>query len=92
VITSEDRRILLMEVLAQKMEELGLSAPAEPGGMSPQTALDDLGLDSMHYIEVISDMEERLGVELPYSANDGTRMETVGDLMALLDGAFANPS
>lgn len=82
----EDRRALLVRIIGEKLEELETVPPVAVSDLALETPLDSLGLDSMHYIEVINEIEEQLGIELPYSANDGKRLETLGDLLGLLEG------
>ncbi|MGE0666218.1 MAG: acyl carrier protein [Sphingomonadales bacterium] len=50
--------------------------------------LEDTGIDSYGLIEVVFDLEEQLGTDIPYNANDKSfaDAETVGDLIdKLLD-------
>jgi acyl carrier protein len=56
------------------------------------TALDDLGIDSLTAAEVLTDVEIRLGRDLPV---DGLRRltasRTVGDVAALLEDELGRP-
>jgi acyl carrier protein len=47
------------------------------------TPIEDSGIDSYGLIEIVFELEERLGVDIPYNANDGgfADAKTVGDLI-----------
>lgn len=49
------------------------------------TPLHKLQLDSLTYIEAINDLEDKLGIEVPFSANQDVTLETIGDLLKLID-------
>lgn len=48
-----------------------------------ETAIADLGIDSFSIVEIIYEVEEKLGVEVPFNANENPlgNMKTVGDLI-----------
>lgn len=48
-----------------------------------ETPVNDLGIDSFAIVEIIYEVEERLGIEVPFNANENPLgdMKTVGDLM-----------
>lgn len=64
--------------------------PAE--AISDEATLDELGFDSLAAAEVLTDIEIRLGMELPV---DGLRRlyaaRTVGDVVALLQDELGRP-
>jgi len=47
------------------------------------TPIGDLGIDSFSIVEIIYEVEEKLGIEVPFNANDNALagMKTVGDLI-----------
>ncbi|MEM6413371.1 MAG: acyl carrier protein [Pseudomonadota bacterium] len=47
------------------------------------TQIADLGIDSFAVVEIIYEVEEKLGIEVPFNANDNplANMKTVGDLI-----------
>lgn len=53
------------------------------GELTRQTPVADLGIDSMAIVEIIYEVEEKLGVEVPFNANQNPfgEMKTVGDLL-----------
>lgn len=48
-----------------------------------ETPIADLGIDSFSIVEIIYEVEEKLGVEVPFNANENPlgNMKTVGDLI-----------
>lgn len=57
------------------------------GELSRETQIADLGIDSFSVVEIIYEIEEKLGVEVPFNANENPfgDMKTVGDLLDALD-------
>ena len=47
------------------------------------TGLDDLGIDSLKAIVILSELEDRLGIEIPNEIIGS--IKTVGDIVAKLD-------
>lgn len=52
----------------------------EPSAISPDTAMDELGLDSLDGMSMIFDLENEFEVEIPDEAAEEAR--TIGDLVA----------
>ena len=50
---------------------------------SRETPIGDLGIDSFAVVEIVYEVEERLGIEVPFNANENPfgDMKTVGDLI-----------
>ncbi len=48
-----------------------------------ETPIADLGVDSFAVVEIIYEVEEKLGLEIPFNANENPfgDMETVGELI-----------
>ena len=57
------------------------------GELTRETPIADLGIDSFSVIEIIYEVEEKLGVEVPFNANENpfADMSSVGDLIDALD-------
>lgn len=47
------------------------------------TKIEEAGIDSFGLVEIVFQIEDQLGIDVPYNANDGTfeGAETVGDLL-----------
>ena len=56
-------------------------AAADPAGLAPEMDLvADLGVDSPRALQLLVELEERLGIEI--SDEEAARMQTVGDVLA----------
>jgi acyl carrier protein len=66
----------LLEII--KDHAVGLTS--EP---TRETLITDLGIDSFSIVEIIYEVEEKLGIEVPFNANENPLgdMKTVGDLV-----------
>ncbi len=55
--------------------------PAAP--ITRDSRIEDTGIDSYGLIEIVFELEEELGIDIPYNANDGsfTDAKTIGDLL-----------
>jgi acyl carrier protein len=51
--------------------------------VSRDSRIEDTGIDSYGLIEIVFELEEALGIDIPYNANDGSfaGAETIGDLL-----------
>jgi len=72
----------LLEII--KEHAVGLT-----GDPTRETLVADLGIDSFSIVEIIYEVEEKLGVEVPFNANENPfgEMKTVGDLIDALNTA-----
>ncbi len=70
----------LLEII--KEHAVGLTEPP-----TRETEINDLGIDSFSIVEIIYEVEEKLGVEVPFNANENPfgDMKTVGDLIDALN-------
>lgn len=66
--------------LLEIIKEHAVGLTGEP---SRDTPIADLGIDSFSIVEIIYEVEEKLGVEVPFNANENPfgDMSTVGDLL-----------
>lgn len=57
------------------------------GELNRDTPIADLGIDSFSVVEIIYEVEEKLGVEVPFNANENPfgDMATVGELIDALE-------
>lgn len=71
-----DIEAALLEII--KEHAVGLA-----GDPTRDTPVADLGIDSFAVVEIIYEVEEKLGVEVPFNANENPLgdMKTVGDLI-----------
>jgi len=75
-IAMADIDVALLDII--KEHAVGLAAPP-----TRETPIADLGIDSFAIVEIIYEVEERLGIEVPFNANDNplAGMTNVGDLI-----------
>ena len=61
-----------------KAHAIGLAGEA-----TRETPIADLGIDSFSIVEIIYEVEEKLGIEVPFNANENPLegKKTVGDLI-----------
>ena len=60
--------------------------------VTPASALEDLGIDSLAAAEIITDVEIRAGVELPMDVLRGlNQLRTVGEVAAHLEAGAGRP-
>ena len=60
--------------------------------VTPASALEDLGIDSLAAAEIITDVEIRAGIELPMSVLRGlSELRTVGEVAAHLEAGAGRP-
>ncbi|HEY8982102.1 MAG TPA: acyl carrier protein [Streptomyces sp.] len=72
----------LPEALALVREAAANVSHREPHPITPETELEELGLDSVQLLEMITVAEQRLGLRLPDELFG--RMRTAGDLCEAL--------
>ena len=61
--------------------------------ITPDSALEDLGVDSLAAAEIITDVEIRTGIELPMDVLRGlSKMLTVGEVAAHLQAGIGRPA
>ncbi len=63
---------------------IGESLNRDVGTVTPETRLDDLGVDSLDLVEIIMVIEERYDVEIGLDAIDASeKLNTVEDLLEI---------
>ena len=64
--------------------------PGNREDIKPTDKLTDLGLESIDALEMIFDLEEKFGIQIPYNANSAaTDFATVGDVVKAIDKLVA---
>ncbi|MCD2172420.1 acyl carrier protein [Rhizobium sp. C4] len=58
--------------------------------ISAETSLEDAGIDSFDFIELVFQVEEEFGIHIDHNQNDvAGRLKTVGDIAGLIDELVA---
>ena len=65
----------LADVLTEKYE-------VDPDAISPEATLTELGLDSLTIVELLFDVEDEFGIEVP---EERANFETLAEAAALVD-------
>ena len=71
---------------------IAIIAKKVPGGKNIQLSdnLQQLGLESIDALEMVFDLEEKFGIQIPYNANSAaTDFATVGDVVKAIQGLVA---
>jgi acyl carrier protein len=73
----------MADVTADVIAVIAKKVPAGKGGaINPSDSLEALGLESIDALEMIFDLEEKFGIQIPYNANSAaTDFSTVGDVV-----------
>ena len=62
-------------------------AVLEPSDVSPESTLDDLGIDSMGVVESIFAIEEEFDISIPFNANEPTESDfDITNVQTIIDG------
>lgn len=74
----------MADVTADVVAIIAKKIPAEKqGAIDPGDKLQDLGIESIDALEMIFEIEEKFGVQVPYNANNATsEFSTVADVAA----------
>lgn len=58
--------------------------------ISAGSTLDEIGIDSFDFIELVFQIEEEFGIHVDHNQNDiASRLKTVGDIAGLIDELVA---
>lgn len=67
-----------MSIASQVIEIIAQQALLEPGDVTPEATLEDLGIDSLGLVESIFAIEEAFDITVPFNANDPNAAENAG--------------
>jgi acyl carrier protein len=76
----------MADVTADVIAVIAKKVPAEKRGeIKPSDNLKDLGLESIDALELVFDLEEKFGIQIPYNANSADAdFSTVGDIVSAI--------
>jgi acyl carrier protein len=66
---------MTQDIQARIIEIIAEQAVLEPGDISPDQTLEDLGIDSLGLVEAIFAIEESFDISVPFNANDPSASE-----------------
>ncbi|HEX9483582.1 MAG TPA: acyl carrier protein [Gemmatimonadaceae bacterium] len=76
-----------MDTLAVIRELAERQFGAEPGTVDPDLPLQDIGIDSLGYLEFLFELEDAVGVPIP--PKDVTDVRTLRELASVVDRLIA---
>jgi acyl carrier protein len=68
----------VMEIIASKVKTANHK-------VSPTDPIDSLGLESIDFLEILLDIEQRFDIEIPYNANVKPEFKTVGEMVGAVE-------
>ena len=72
------------------MEVIAAASKRERGTLQGSAWLDELGIASLEAVEMIFELEDRFGIEIPVNANNtGEVFKTVADVVRLVEELVA---
>lgn len=79
-----------MSIASQVIEIIAEQALLEPGDVTKDSTLEDLGIDSLGLVESIFAIEEAFDISVPFNANDPSAgdfdISTVGSIITAVEG------
>ncbi|MEY4984189.1 MAG: hypothetical protein RIR62_2455 [Pseudomonadota bacterium] len=82
-----------MDVREQVIAIIAEQAMLQPSDITPDSTLQDLGLDSLGLVESIFAIEEAFDISVPFNANEPGKSEfdisTVASIVAAVEGLVA---
>ncbi|MEL6921588.1 MAG: acyl carrier protein [Pseudomonadota bacterium] len=82
------------DVFEQTRRIVAEKAEIDPGGLTRETVLEDLDIQSLELAEIIFDLEDEFGIEIELNAAKAwEKLKTIGDvtdaITGLTDGSTA---
>jgi acyl carrier protein len=80
-----------MSAVAEGVTEIiAVRAKRDPAKLQGSDWLDELGIESLEVVEMIFELEDRFGIEIPVNANNaGKEFKTVEDIVLLVEKLVA---
>jgi acyl carrier protein len=80
----------MADVAADVIAIIRKKVPGEKQDVKLTDKLTDLGIESIDALEMIFDLEEKFGIQIPYNANSAaTDFATVGDVVKAIEKLLA---
>jgi acyl carrier protein len=81
---------MAQDIQGRIVEIIAEQAVLEPGDVSMDQTLDDLGIDSLGLVEAIFAIEESFDISVPFNANDPSESEfDISSVRAIVDAVTA---
>jgi len=83
----QPRLIARSNVAADVMAIIAAKIPFKADGLRLTDNLREIGVESVDALEMVFDLEEKFGIEIPYNANTSEQeFVTVADVIAAVEG------
>jgi acyl carrier protein len=75
-----------MDVAREVIAVIAKKIPGRDGEIKLTDNLQEIGLESIDALEMVFDLEEKFGIQIPYNANSSQQdFATVGDVVAAIE-------
>ena len=82
-----------MDIAEKVIGIIATQAMLDPSDITPESRLDELGVDSLGLVESIFAIEEAFDISVPFNANEPGKSDfdisTVGSIIAAVEGLVA---
>ena len=76
-----------MSIPDRVLEIIAEQAVVEPSDVTPDSTLEDLGIDSLGLVECIFAIEEEFDISIPFNANEPTKSDfDISNVKSIVDG------
>ena len=76
-----------MSIEDRVIEIIAEQAVLEPSDVTPDSTLEDLGIDSLGLVECIFAIEEEFDISIPFNANEPTKSDfDISNVKSIVDG------
>ncbi|MBI2297782.1 MAG: acyl carrier protein [Armatimonadetes bacterium] len=81
-----------MDLVADVLQIIAEYKGLDVTEVTPERSFQELGIDSLDAIDIIYEIEDRFGIDVPQDALDLQKAKTVGDVVALVTKLAAERS
>lgn len=81
-----------MDLVADVLQIIAEYKGLDVKEVTPERSFQELGIDSLDAIDIIYEIEDRFGIDVPQDALDLQKAKTVGDVVALVTKLAAERS
>ncbi|MEL6888471.1 MAG: acyl carrier protein [Pseudomonadota bacterium] len=79
-----------MSIKGRVVDIIAEQAVLEPGDVTMDSTLDDLGIDSLGLVESIFAIEEEFDISIPFNANEPTQSDfDISNVQSIISGIEA---
>ena len=77
----------MADVASDVLGIIARKVPGERRDIALTDNLQDIGIESIDALEMVFDLEEKFGIQIPYNANSAAQnFATVGDVVKAIEG------